>query len=100
MSDNLHVYTNGPDKVVAENMEQARALLDEYATEDFDDEIGEGMEVYQISDEQTITIFLEDEMKDYPQGSEFIDGNKCRVEATAKAWARWNKVGFLCTENY
>mgnify|MGYP006921406845 CR=1 FL=1 len=92
----LHVYTNGPDKVVAIDETQARELLTEYATEEFE----EGMTVELVSDDNFFIIFFEDELKDYPENAEFIEGNKNRVRATAKAWANWNKVGFLSTENF
>lgn len=93
----LHVFTNGPDHVVAFDELQARGLLTEYCTEDFDDE---EMPVAQEDDDKTIIIFFEDEVNQLPEGYEFIEGNKNRVKATCKAWANWNGAGFLATVNY
>ena len=93
----LHVFTNGPDHVVAFDENQARDLLVEYSTEDFDDE---EMPVEQEDDEKKTIIFFEDELDQLPEGYEFIEGSKNRVQATFKAWANWNGVGFLATVNY
>jgi hypothetical protein len=92
----LHVWTNGPDKVVAIDEAQARELLTEYATEDFDDD----MDVRQEEDSKTIIINFEDELDDFPEGYEFIEGSKVRIQATCQAWANWNGIGFLSTINY
>lgn len=96
MSDELHVYTNGSDKVVARNENLARELLEEFATEDFEDD----MSVDMVPDDSMFIIYLEDEVDNPPAGCEFVDGDKNYIKATAKSWAEWNGVGFLSTINY
>lgn len=94
----LHVYTNGPDFVVAIDEVQARELLTEFASE-WEEGDGE-MPVTLLADDNYQVIHFEDELKDYPDGSIFLDVDHSAVKATAKAWANWNKVGFLATINY
>lgn len=96
MAEQLHVYTNGPDKVVAYNDLQARDLLTEYATEEFDD----GMSVELVSDDNILTIFFEEEKEIIPEGATVIGVMGTTIKATCESWAKWNGVGFLSTINY
>ena len=101
MSD-LHCYYTDEHTVIAESLEDARKNWDEWTNthrEDYDDdEMWEDAHfIAQIPDEKVFAVFVEDELKNQPEGV-VIDGAVWK--ATSKAWAVSQGCGYLCSVEF
>lgn len=101
-TETLHCFDNGEITVIAASLEEALQKWDEWTftskEQGYDDEEWEeAHDIFQIPDERLLTLFIEDELEDRPEGV-VIDG--ALWKATAKTWAQSQGRGFLCSVEY
>ena len=99
-----HLYENGEFTIVASSIDEAKLIWDEETgtTRDLynDDEAWEDAhEIYQVPDNRILTIFIEDELANKPDGLVITDSG-CQWKATAKAWAQSQPRGYLCCTEF
>lgn len=93
----LHLFTNGTDHVSAKDVNDAWDVwcgITDERREDYDHD--EETSFRQVSDEENLTIELEDEG---PNGEEIPEGEVREYTLTAREWAAKGR-GFLCSTEY
>lgn len=97
----LHCFANEDHTVVAESMDEALQNWDAWTfttQEGYDAEEWEEIhDIQQIRDDYLMALFIEDELKNKPEGVE-IDGTVWK--ATAGAWAESQGRGLLCSVEF
>lgn len=84
------------DTIIAESVEDSKAVLKEMGcyTEDYEEN-----EWVELPGDETLTITFEEErdQRDRPEGAVV---NELRVTATVGAWIKHNGRGFLCSTEW
>lgn len=86
---NLHVFSNGYDSVVAESVDDAWKVWEEYSGESRAD-YEKAYPLKAVHDEELILLLVENRGNDA-----YI-----RVQATAAEWCQGNGRGFLCSTEF